>query len=600
MTYSLSGAWESRPDPGGSGIGNKWFSKDLNILEWRKTSIPGCWNSDLRYERYEGLFWYRRLFDVPVDILSDPGMEIGIRFNAVNYFCRVWMNGEELGSHEGGFLPFEFLIRKNILRQSGNLIVVMVENFRAPDRVPGELFDWFNYGGITRDVELIIRNGKRFSSVRITSRITGDAAAVINISWKQNKPFSFSWRIEDRGSVIASGVSSTGKSEGMIYLDVDDIVFWSPDTPRIYFFEATPEEAGGADGFSTRFGIREIRIEDTGIILNGKRVRMKGVSLHEELPPFGRSIPRDERFREVRDIKSLGFNAIRTAHYTHDEALLDAADEIGLLVLEEIPVYWDLDYYSAGLFKTASNMIREMIERDFNHPSVVLWSVGNEVPVERPDCDRFIRGLMDVARNQDSSRIVTYVSSRFLIDRTRRASDVCCLNCYLGWYYGNEKDLKNLLEMARETAPDKPWIMTEFGACAKYGFRSRARAKFSEERQSEFIRHYVRTLNSLDWISGWFIWIYRDFRSPLRTHRRQGGFNRKGLVSETGRKKLICSSFPKLIDEKYDIAPEKPTALKRLVFEKLEELACSYLQPPVARLQKKPYDDFYRGKQRHQ
>ncbi|MFH1537618.1 MAG: glycoside hydrolase family 2 TIM barrel-domain containing protein [bacterium] len=597
---SLSGEWRGRPDPERVGEKKRWFAREYAVSVydgWERVEVPGCWNADPRYERYEGAFWYATDFELPDR--KEHETEAFVRFLAVNYFCRVWLNGRRLGEHEGGYLPFEFAVPSTFLNDS-NRLVVEVENTRSPRRIPGELFDWFNYGGIVRDVELHFRSHRRFNSVKVMTMLKPSGGALVSVDYRQTGAFPFEWEISDEAGVVASGRADSGAAAGarlaagVIETQLADAKPWHPDRPHLYILHLQPGEE--ADVYSVRFGIREIRVEGKRILLNDEPIKLRGVSLHEELVPYGRSIPREERFRDVREIKKLGFNALRTAHYTHDEALVEAADEVGLLVLEEIPVYWDLDYAHKPLYELAAGMVRDMIERDFNHPSVILWSVGNEVPVEDPACDRLIRGLMAEARRLDPTRIVTYVSCRFLIDKTRNASDVCCINCYIGWYYGSERDLAGLMELTRATAPDKPWIMTEFGAGAKAGFRGRrGRGKFSEEGQADFISHYIRTLNGLDWVSGWFIWIYRDFRSPIRTNRYQKGFNRKGIVSESNEPKLVCSMLPGLAEEKTKRKRAGFIRMKTAALKRLERFGYMAVQPLIARSQRSQYESFYKG-----
>lgn len=591
----LNGIWRARQDPRGSGVRGKWYTPDNSGAEtrgWESADVPSCWNCDPRYKRYEGVFWYATDFELPANATNN-GLTHFLRFLAVNYHCRVWLNGREVGTHEGGYLPFEFVIDNDVL-ETTNRLVVRVENFRARDRIPGENFDWMNYGGIVRDVELIARTPARFQFARVSSRLSSDGGAFVRVNYSQTIPFNFKWSVLFVGETVAEGAHSSKHAEGAFEVHVQNARKWSPDAPNLYILELyDADELRANDGFRTTFGIREIRTEGSRILLNGEPIKFRGASLHEELVPYGRCVPKEERWADARAIKAAGFNALRTAHYTHDEELLRAADETGLLVFEEIPIYWDIDYDSEMVKRLAEGMVGDMIARDFNHPCVVAWSVGNEIPVENSSCDKLIRSLMDQARSIDPGRLVTYVSCRFVVDKTRSASDVCCINCYLGWYYGNEKDLPALLDMTRSTAPDKPWIMTEFGACAEKGFRSANKEKFSEDRQAEFISSYIRTLNSHDWISGWFIWIWRDFSSPIRINKHQKRFNRKGLVSESNNPKLILEMMPRLLEEKSEGLPLPPVKLPVAAFELLERAVC-LAQPFFAAAQKRIYDRFFR------
>lgn len=627
MIVSLSGTWRSRADPEARGEREQWFEAGASAPDapgWASCAVPSCWNSDPRFERYEGAFWYATDFSLPQD-LEPWRTRAALRFNAVNYFCRVWVNGAESGTHEGGFLPFEIPLDAAAL-QSVNRLVVMAENRREDTRIPGRVCDWYNYGGIVRDVLLIAESPRRFESVRIVAAPDGQGGADIRAAWTQQEPFPFSWAVTRKDRILAQAAVTPDAPAGEIRITLPAAEYWSPDKPALYELRLDPEPLARAEPFSTAFGIRSIEIQGSRILLNGQPIKMQGVSLHEEQVPHGRAMPEPLREDDVRAIKSLGFNALRTAHYTHDEALLHAADRAGLLVLEEIPVYWEIAYSSSRTYALAESMLNAMIARDFNHPSVILWSVGNEVPVEREDCSRFITKLMSAARALDPTRIVTYASCRFLIDDTTRANaDVACINCYLGWYMGRIRDMDEVMQLAHRTAPDKPWIMTEFGAGALAGNTTRfltrmaengtesyksvfrhgleklslasdldlAPPKFTEEFQEKFLAHYIRALNGMDWVAGWFIWIYRDFRSPLRTNIYQKGFNRKGIVSETNARKTICFRLPELLGES---APPQPVAhadAKFAVFKALERVAYAVVQPILARAQRKMYDEYY-------
>jgi beta-glucuronidase len=271
-----------------------------------------------------------------------------------------------------------------------------------------------------------------------------------------------------------------------------------------------------------------------------------GVSLHEELMPYGRTISEKDRLRDLRAIKELGFNTLRTAHYPHDEKLIEIADKVGMMILEEIPLYWRCDFANPSVQRLAARMMRDLIRRDFNHPSVILWSMGNEVPIENVTCRRFMHQLLRFVKKLDPSRIVTYVSSRMFHDPLRKELDLPCLNEYFGWYYFSEKNLNLILDMIHETDVSHPLLITEFGADAKYGFHSRSLQKSSEERQASILANSIETFNSKPYVAGWIIWLYRDFRSPLRTNKYQLGYNRKGIVSDKNELKVAAKAIRRI------------------------------------------------------
>jgi beta-glucuronidase len=461
----------------------------------------------------------------------------------------VWLNGNYLGKHEGGFVPFEFNVNK-VIKQSDNVLVVMTDNTRKHGQVPDFSFDWFNYGGIYRDVELLALPKNRVEDVVIKTILESRAKSRIEVGFKVHGNLSFQWQIldSDEQTVLFEGNFSEITDQGNFSVTFSNPQLWSPDTPNLYYLRILNE--AGKELFNTHFGIREIEVKGNYVFLNKRVIYMKGVSLHEEQVPYGRTIPYEMREQDVKNMKALGFNALRTAHYSHDESLIDIADKLGILILEEVPVYWACDFKSNDVFKTAAKQARSLVKRDINHPSVIWWSVGNEVPIERIECARFMRRLMDWVRRFDDTRIVTYVSNKMICDLTKRHADIAAINLYFGWYYGSPKMVSTILDVMRTPIfNQKPIFYTEFGAGAKYGYRPgwEKQEKFSEEKQLHVLDYTIRTLNSKPYLAGWFIWIYRDFRSLLRQNEFQQGFNRKGIVSDQNEKKLIAHRVPQIL-----------------------------------------------------
>jgi beta-glucuronidase len=245
-------------------------------------------------------------------------------------------------------------------------------------------------------------------------------------------------------------------------------------------------------------------------------------------------------------MKELGFNALRSAHYSHDEILATLADEVGLLLLEEIPLYWDCDFANPRVQRLAARMLRDLVSRDYNHPSVVIWSVANEIPVEDLACSRLMVTLMTLVKKWDPTRLVTYAGNRDVGDTTRRACDVNMVNCYYGWYYLTVYNASFFLDAMYSVHQNSPWIISEFGAGAKRGLRDPGN-QFSEDHQARTLSYQIQLFNSKPYLAGWFIWIYRDFRSHLRTNQYQQGFNRKGLVDELNRPKLMARVMPRYV-----------------------------------------------------
>jgi beta-glucuronidase len=546
MKKSLNGKWQYFIDYQNDGIDNEIFSvtsiKD-NISSYSFIDIPSCWNSIKGLERYEGHFWYFKIFKI--EDFDPENHDFFLCFNGINYRSKIWINGCYLGSHEGGFLPFNFKIHnENLNLKSNNYLAIQVENLRKRGRIPGKLFDWYNWGGIYRGVYFNIIPKLRIDWVHIKTKLEKNKAQLV-VDYKITRAEKFHYTIKFRDKTIKTKNIRPVDKKGSFKIYLDKPQLWTPEHPNLYEIKVKLDK--NHFELSDRFGIREIKTHGSFLYLNNKRIKLYGVNLHEELMPYGRSIPYEKRREDLQNIKKLGFNALRSAHYSHDESLLELADEIGLLVLEEIPVYWNMKYKSIETLKLAAKMIRALIYRDYNHPSVLFWSVGNEVPIESIQCHRFMLLLVNYAKKLDPTRLVSYVSSHFLSDHYRRKTDIATLNEYFGWYFLSVQNLNYILEMTRGMAFNKPWFITEFGAGAKKGFNSPELEKFSEEKQAYIISRSIKIFNSKDWIAGWFIWIYRDFKSAIRTNQYQKGFNRKGLVSEKNEKKLIAKIMPKII-----------------------------------------------------
>ncbi len=627
MKYLLNRKSTYKVDLENSGIKEGWWIPswiEEHKIDLETIELPNCWNSIPSLRKFEGIVWFFIEFESIPGYSEVPNssrlFDLYLHFKGVNYHSTVWLNGVELGTHESGFLPFEFKIIPDTLGET-NFIAIRVENFRKSDRIPCKSFDWYNYGGIYRDFEVHIKEKYRIEWMGISSEIDENDNAKLqvklelvdnregitiveemmhHITWnlyylgdlstyaQQQKevmtteeelvPSSDSEEspIEDQDIIddflMESSPENTTESESLdeksqeakvliksgdyrfieakkseFFFNLETPKLWSPTHPELYKLEV--HLVGANDEKSVRFGIRDIESNHNGIFLNNKRIKLFGISLHEEQVPYYRTIPIDIRQRDVQAIKSLGFNALRTAHYPHDESLIEIADKEGILILEEIPVYWGIAFDDAKVFKKAARMLRTLIHRDYNHPSVIMWSCGNEIPVSNLACSRFMKNLMLYARTLDTSRLISYVSMSLFTDRVRRKSDINCINAYFGWYYLSHLPIGWFMDSIRYTNLKKHFILTEFGAGAKYGFHKPLRKafKFSEEYQASLISHHIKTLNSRDYMAGWFIWIYRDFKSHMRTNPYQSGFNRKGIVDEHNNKKLIAKLMSGII-----------------------------------------------------
>lgn len=521
----------------GRDAGTVFFEFDLD--RGPAMEIPGAWNAatpELRH--YDGLIWLQRRFDAA----PAPGQRSFLRFEAVNYRAHVYLNGQLVGRHEGGFTPFVLEVTDG-LRAAGNRLVVGVDSRHDAQSIPGEITDWDNYGGITRPVRLIHAPATFIDDATLRLNEAGRLVGSLQLNGTQAAGQTVSLRI----AALNLQVQAKTDDQGVASFDLPApaaLQRWSPETPTLYDVEF----GSPADRIRDRMGFRTIAVQGKQILLNGQPVFLRGVSLHEEeigANPARRLNEPNARalLNEVK--QGLAGNYVRLSHYPHSETLLRLADELGLLVWSEIPVYWSVDWDNPAVLLKAQRQQAETIYRDRNRAALVLWSVGNETPVAE-NRTRFHAALASTVRALDPSRLI---SAALLVERQGDVLrikdpllpllDVVAVNSYAGWY-GDDR-LEDLARLRWELPGDKPLIASEFGADALAGHHdstSPAR-KWSEEFQADYYRASLAMLHRIPTLRGLSPWVLKDFRSPRRQHPVfQNGWNRKGLISETGQRKL--------------------------------------------------------------
>lgn len=529
-TVSLDGTWRVTLDPFEEGLRQKWFLlDDAEPSQWRlprdydpgggnDVPVPSCWNV-LKPEwlHFEGAVWYRRSFQ-----FRPAGTRTILHFGAANYAARVFLNGAFLGAHRGGSTPFCFEAT-SALRDGTNVLMVHVENKRRDDRVPMSHFDWFNYGGLHRGICLLPLPETAIRRYSLTLAPSGGLRLSVELDRAADGPGNV--------EIPALGIARTFEVlDGKATLDIDAAPrLWSPENPYLYDVSVS----FAADQVRERIGFRTISVRDGEILLNGRRLILKGVCVHEDDLSTGRCSDEADIRRRFAHVRELGGNFLRLAHYPHDERVARLADEVGLLLWSEVAVYWAIDFANPETYADAENQLRELIARDANRASVIIWGVGNE----NADTDlryRFMAGLARAARKADPTRLV---SAACLINRTtfriedRLAAelDVIGLNEYFGWYEPDMSDLERLLENSN---PGKPLLISETGADALAGVHNGEHAMFSEERQAQYFRDQISVLRRFRYVSGIAVWLLYDFRSERRQTRYQRGYNRKGLIAE--------------------------------------------------------------------
>jgi beta-glucuronidase len=559
-TVSLDGAWHVIVDPYETGLHGRFYEiaktetprggpLEYNFEASETLNVPGDWNTQKeKLFFYEGVVWYERSF-----LHKRPDhSRVFVYFGAANYFTRVWLNGKPLGEHEGGFTPFNFEVTSGLV-DGNNFLVVEVNNARRADGVPSLNTDWWNYGGLTRDVSLIEvpETFVRDYAIQLAKGSQNEIAGWVQLDGSSlTQPVTI--EIRDAGVRKTFNPDANGRVEFRFPAKLD---LWSPENPKLYDVTIS----SGVEAVHDSIGFRVIEVKGTQIVLNGKPVFLRGISMHEEAPKRGgRAFSTDDAQLLFGWAKELGCNFVRLTHYPHNENEIRLADRLGLLVWSEIPVYWDIAWKNPATLANAEAQLREMVARDHNRAAVIFWSLSNETPVD-PDRLTFLQKLAEDARQLDSTRLITSAMNhvteagpdkRILDDPLVESLDVLGLNEYLGWYGGLPEDADR---RQWESKYAKPLIVSEFGGEAPYGKHGDASARWTEEYQANLYVHQLAMIRRIPGFAGTSPWVLMDFHSPRRLLPGiQDYYNRKGLVSNTGEHKQAFYVLQKFYGELKD------------------------------------------------
>lgn len=554
-TVSLGGKWKYIIDQYSTGaIGfsplyeNKKPSDKSDRVEYsfddaQSLWVPGSWNAqkdELYY--YEGSVWYRKTFDFQPKLKNS---RVFIYVGAANYKTEYSFNGKRLGSHEGGFTPFSFEVT-DLIKPNGNFVILGVNDRRENDYIPGMVTDWYNYGGITRDVKL----------VEVPQTFIDDYTVSLNKATLNGKEREIDGSIQLNGSEfpaealvsiaelgLKQSVKIDAEGKGTFSLKSKKLELWSPENPKLYSLEIS----AGEDKMTDEVGFRTIETQGKQILLNGQPIFLRGISIHDENP-----IRRD-RANSVDDAKlllgwakELGCNFARLAHYPHQENIVREADKMGILLWEELPLYWGINWKSDEVLVNAKRQYSEIIRRDKNRAASIIWSIANETS-PGIDRNRFLGAVADYVRELDPTRLLSaackkdlavdgHPDNNYLVsDPIAEKLDIVSFNEYIGWYGGAPEESR---KKTFQIAYDKPVIISEFGGGALQGFHADSLTRWSEEYQEYMYKENIAMFERVPGLSGMTPWILVDFQSPLRQLPNvQDGWNRKGLISERGEKK---------------------------------------------------------------
>jgi beta-glucuronidase len=544
---SLNGNWNVILDPLGGGEWRQvWLEKKptlkTDFFEYSfeggpQLKVPVDFNSQMHELTYlEGTVWYKKEFHYSVK----PGKRLFVHFGAVNYLADVYLNGEKIGVHEGGFTPFQFEITTNV-KEGANSLIVKVDNKRLKNGLPGIGYDWFNYGGITRDVHLVETDATYIEDYHIQLR-KGSSKEVLG--WIKLNEEGKQQRIKVRIPELGLKYSTKSDNSGVAKLNFSSAFkLWSPDSPKLYKVVVECE----TDTIEDEIGFRNIEVKGSKIVLNGKPIFIKAVNIHEENPyKRARAISQDDAVLLLDQAKELGCNLVRLAHYPHNEYMVKQAEKMGLMVWSELPVYLHIEFADSVVPLKLETMLKEMVRKDRNRCAVVVWSLSNETYTGTPKRTEELISLTAKCKALDSTRLITHVindqgykNNTFSVwDTLYRYSDIIALNEYIGWYIpwqGSPTETK------WETAfADKPVFISEFGGEALYGSKhgpTDEAASWTEEYQEKIYTDQIKMFKNIPNLSGVCPWLLFDYRSIGRMHPLQNGYNRKGLISEKGEKK---------------------------------------------------------------
>jgi beta-glucuronidase len=525
------------------------FDKSPTLL------VPRDWNSqDERLLYYEGTIWYKKSFDYQK---SGSGNRVFLHFGAVNYRADVYLNGKKLGFHKGGFTPFNFEIT-DLVREKDNFVVVKVSNTRKAEEVPTLNTDWWNYGGITRDVTIAETPASFISDyfLQLKKGTRNVLSGYVQLDGSSVSEQEVEVSIADLkfNKTVVTDISGRAAVE----VTIPGLRLWSPQDPYLYNIQLRASH----DTVSDRIGFRMIETRGTDILLNGEPVFLRGISIHEENAiRGGRACTREDALMLLTWAKELGCNFVRLAHYPHNENMARLADEMGIMVWEENPVYWTIQWTNPETFKTAANQLKEVISRDKNRASVIVWSMANETPAI-PERMTFLKNLADTARSLDNVRLISAALEqhgmagnelvRTIEDPFAQYVDLVSFNEYIGWYDGLP-DKCGKIQWKIDF--DKPVFISEFGADALGGMHGDSLTRWSEEYQQYMYEETLKMVVKIPQLRGCSPWILADFRSPRRVLPGiQDGWNRKGLISETGNRKkafYTLRQFYESIAKKY-------------------------------------------------
>lgn len=563
---SLDGYWKFCADKENVGVEAGW-SSGLGGDDLRTIGVPASWNEQFNdLYNFHGKGWYEKDVFVPA---SYADQAVYLRCGSVAGKATVWVNGNLAATHQGTALPFECRINDFLRFGEENKVVILADSTLDPwslppalmdeseGRVgffhcyPGVTYDFFPYGGVQRSVLLYTTGKKRIEDITITTQVEQNTARV-QVRVALSEKVCGTVTLESDGQCVEIPVCGD-VAEGS--LTVENPRLWDIGQPELYDMTVTVHENGTRlDAYTETYGIRTVKVEGNQFLLNGKPVFFKGFGKHEDFYVLGKGFNHALTVKDFYLLNWVGANSFRTAHYPYDENIMDLADRMGILVIDETPfVGLNNRMYRPDILEKAKSVIGELFSRDKNHPSVVMWSLANEPYVSTPEGKHFFEEMAATARALDPTRPITYVAHVEPEDNLAYGSyDVVCINKYYGWYIASgqiDETLPAFADCIQKfyDAFGKPMIISEFGADAIEGMHADPPVMFSEEYQSETVEKQYRELRKKDYVIGAHVWAFADFKTAQSKSRII--LNRKGVFTRDRQPKMVAHTLKRLWKE---------------------------------------------------
>jgi len=552
-TYLLDGVWDFVTDEKHIGEDEKWYKNfPENSI---KVNVPSCINNRFGYMSFQDVAWYKKDF-----YASGP---ITIKFNAVTEYAKVYLDGEYLGDHYGGFTAFEFDAKVDC---GMHTLVVRVDSRSTEDTIPLWVVDWHHYCGIIRSVEVFEYKTAGIKSMQADYELSSDlksADVKLNVAIKNytSSEIVKDVKIDIDGAVVYSNTVTVGDTEEICAsFRLDNIRLWDVYKPELYTVTVSTDD----DDLIDRIGFRKMEVQGKKILLNNKPLKITGVNRHEEHPDWGFAMPDNLNSKDMDILKDLNVNAVRGSHYPNTKFFVDMCDAEGILFWSEIPM-WGFEKESLArelVIQRGINMHTEMVNQYRNHPCIVIWGMHNEVATDSEEGREITKKFINHVKSMDSSRLITYATNRVLKDDCHDLVDFISVNQYVGWYEGDIKDWADfMVDMKRylkeKGVDNKPVIMSEFGVGAMFGTKTFEELRWSENYQVEFYTHTLDIFLNDEDISGVYLWQFSDIRSNAKwSLLRARSFNNKGLVNEYRLPKLAYYAVKEIFTNERNKRPE--------------------------------------------